>query len=282
VKVARVQKVVMRKKMRRQRWRIFRDRALKFLKYSVFGSFILVSTAFIYHFLFITDFFMIKTFEILPQDTNWSDKISATASSLQGASILTASLKEMEQELSDTMKELSSISISRSFPDTLKFRYTLRKPVAYLRTKGRIAVVDGDGIIFPQTRLGRPLPLLIVKSTRSISTGIGFIKMWTASDGPSLVWSSTSSLRKIALDSMDEISVYSDGGTRVVWGQYEPSTFSEKYRRFSEVWSDLKKRSIRVRYINLRGVPQRNNLVLGDREVAGRVIVRPETGNTVN
>ena len=72
-----------------------------------------------------------------------------------------------------------------------------------------------------------------------------------------------------------EIAFGGEDGVRVVWGSSDPQWFKDKLARLEEVRADLKSKSMRGQYVNLRGVPQSGESSLGNRKVVGRVVVRP-------
>ena len=48
-----------------------------------------------------------------------------------------------------------------------------------------------------------------------------------------------------------------------------------KIKRFKKVWMDLENKGTKVQSMDVREIPQHKNLTLENRQILGRVIVRP-------
>ncbi len=276
----RAQKVILRAKVQRERWNETRKFFAFFTRFALF--FILGSGILYYahRFLFRSDFFMIRSFKLDPPEGNTARKVSANLSALQGLSMFKVSLKELEARLANDCPEALSFEISRSLPDVIEVKYFLRRPVARLKPaegQGPERFLDDQGVLYAldPSQISSSLPQVVAGSTESLSTTLDFLLSWREARGSDLVWTSTGSARKIFVDRTGEISLLAGEGTRIVWGNHRREDFAEKFSRFNEVWSDLLAKGIHAQYVNLRDVPQKNSVVLEDRRIVGRVIVRP-------
>lgn len=278
----RKQKVVLRAKVRRERWQRLLQGGLYSLKFIIFAALIIFGSVSIYRFLFLSQTFMIKSLEVLPEQTPIAAKLLKEVAGLKGQSVFRANLGSLEKELKEKNKPLERAVLSRSFPDKVKLKYKLREPLAFLKIGERGTtneVIDADGVQFDSGWLGTELtgvPDLVLASTDSIAAGVSFLKKWSEQKGELPL--STASLVSAWLDELGEISFYvksaSSSTTRVVWGNSETSNFTEKFDRLQQVWSDLRGKSMIAQYVNLREVPQKKNLVLGDGIVVGKAFVR--------
>lgn len=286
------QRVVLRTKVRQERWKKFRGffigkiLAACLLAYGVFSS---------HQFLYDSDFFMIKSLEISSTDPKIAAEIGAKASKFKGKSTFSLNLRQAETELKKQLPVVDSLKVRRALPDGIKVTYTVRQAVARVKLaslKGRekshftgeMVAADADGNFFPiETVRGDAdaLPEIAAASQEDCRNALEFLKHWNGRVKLEVAAPESWVLRKVSVDNWNETNLYVQTGTttettRIVWGNFEASTFREKYMRLREVWTDLEQKQMPVEYVNLRGVPQRVPSVLGDREIVGRVLVRPK------
>lgn len=315
--VRRKQKVVLREKVRRLRWNIFKTIFFQGFKFIVFFSILVFVAVLSYRFLRHSDFFMLKSIEIEPSDSQIAPQIARELSGLKNLSIFGFSMKHVKQNLRKKIPVIHLLKIRRSLPDRLKVRYDIRTPLALL-DNGKLAI-DEDGVVFPmkclkntayqmvsssvslptdwpeltfasleKTKLKSESPQYIHKDfseesalSSPLTSALHFIKMWSLTKKDDPLWLSTSSLHKVSVDESGEITLFVDDQQtatdtiRIVWGNFSSETFSEKFQRLQDVRSDLQKKSLKVQYVNLREMPQKNVPVLAGRRIIGRVIVRP-------
>lgn len=289
------QKVVLREKVRIARWNEFKIVSVKSLKCLVFLVLVIYVSVSLYRLFFISDFFMVKSVEIEPRDGRIDSEISHAVSFLNGHSIFRISLKQVKQDLKEKFPAVRSLEFMRSFPDRIKLHYSLRNPIAVLsnrlpesrnsfsRGDEPLWAMDEDGVRFEATHSSgtwASLPELVFVSTESLPDALSFLKMWDVNSQALSSGAFSFSLRKLFVDEGGEISFYLEEkqavvpGTRVVWGNFDAQTFSEKFKRFQQVCADLQKKSLRAEYINLREIPHHKISSLGESEVVGQVFVR--------
>lgn len=283
----RKQRVKLRGKVRRQRLQTLGIFAKGILKAGLLAAVVGAAGVGLHRVLFVSDHFMLKSVEIEPRDGELTPKIRGRLESFLGRPMLKVPAGKLERALQKQYPLIRSIQVRRSLPDGLKVRYSLRRPVAFLDAQSKDggpsgpALVDEDGAVFrrpvSEDEKAR-LPFVAAASTGSLSGALSFLRQWSSqADAPAL---STASVRRIAVDAWGEavlqVEPSSGSAVSVVWGDPDPKIFQEKFLRLQQVWADLKRKSIRVKYVNLRDVPQRETLTEG-RELVGRVIVRPAT-----
>ncbi len=298
----RKQRVVLRSKVRRERF----DKIWSFL----FGKFAvaLLLAAFAagaHRFLFVSNFFMIKSLQVSDADPKIASELKSRVARFKGKSALRLDLDGAERDALKQYPQLSSLTIKRVLPDGVTVDYTLRKAVALLRTPpqphseksralgqalalrsdGPLSAMDPEGVLFPadlQQAGVADLPEAVVPASQDRHRALAFLAAWKDAETKLAQGGDPLTLHKLTLDSWNELNLYIRSAafpgenTRIVWGVYDAATFEEKYQRLREVWRDLLAKSMTVEYVNLRGVPQRVPSVLGEREVVGRVIVRPK------
>ena len=279
------QRVVLRSKVRQERWSRAKSGLLTWLGGLVFLSVAVFSAIGLRRLLFHSDFFMVKSVEVQVQGRDAVPEIASAVSQVKGRSILGFSAGKLEKSLKGRHPNVRSLDVSRSFPDRVKVSYSMRRPFAFMKSGGgKNWLVDEEGVVFtgrldPQ-ETGR-LPELVVPSSGSVGNAAAFLKLWSGSSAEEPESLSTGCLRKAALDSWGEISltVQAEGsaphGTLILWGGFDAAVFPEKFLRLQEVWRDLRKKSISAETIDLKEVPQKKQLALGDRDLVGRVIVKP-------
>ncbi len=297
------QRVVLRSKVRQERWSKAREFFMGKFSFLVIAATIAFG---LHRFLFVSDFFMIKSLEVSAADPKITAEIKAKVSRFKGQSVLRVNLNRAEDDLKRQLPVLSTLTMRRSFPDRIKVSYSLRTAVALLKvtSQGRAEKVralsqaletredfparalDAEGVVFPVSDIGGDssgLPEIVVSTALARYRALGFIKAWNAAESEREDGNEKFSLHKITLDSWDEVSLYVRSAsfqgetTRIVWGAYDAGSFAEKYSRLRDVWKDLVGKSMLVEYVNLRGVPLSIPSVLGQREVVGRVLIRPRT-----
>lgn len=234
---------------------------------------------------------MIKSFRIEPENQKVTVEMADQVSFVKGKSIFKISTAKIERELEKKFLSARKVHVKRIFPDRIRVDYEFRIPVAVLqRTENLVPehsdsaslnFVDGEGVVFKwenSETLPGNYPVMSVSSGASVSSAISFLKCWNNEDSVTL---SSSTIQKITVDGWNEIAFILDdfltgqSGVRIVWGEFESGTFSEKLQRFEEVWSDLKNKNMKVQYVNLRDAAAKNSVALGDREIVGRIVVRP-------
>lgn len=228
---------------------------------------------------------MVKSFDIDPEDGALNPGIQKILSSLKGQSIFKISLKPWEQNLKKEFPAIGRLRLSRRFPDKVRLEYRLRQPIAITASEaGETVGIDDEGVRFKPIGSYSNLPELVLVSTDSTASSVSFLKNWSGASLSGETGVSTAALRKVFVDDLGEISLYLEmppaSATRVVWGTYEPQTFSEKLSRLQAVWSDLKNKSLSAQYINLREVPRKSVSALGESEMVGRVFVRTSAEKT--
>lgn len=289
----RKQKVVLREKVRLARWNEFKTVSVKSLKGLFFlGLAIYVSMSLRRRF-FISDFFMVKSVEVEPRDGRFNSEMSRAVSSLKGRSIFSISLKQAKEELKEKFPAIRSLEMRRSFPDSIQLHYSLRNPIAVLRNplpgasrsvggeEESFWAMDEEGVRFEAAPVaGHNLPELIFSSADNLPEALSFLKMWNLNSQALSSGTFSFSVQKLWVDEGGEISFYlrekeaGTAGARVVWGNFDAQTFSEKFKRFQNVWLDLERKSFSADYINLREIPQHKISGLGESDVVGRAFVR--------
>ena len=287
--VRRVQKVVLREKVRRERWGKIKSALFRSCK--VFAAFaVLASVAvFVYKYVFLSDVFMIKFVEIEPAGGEISKSITRELGPLRGRLIFAISKREWEQKIKRKYLSVQRVRMKRSFPDRIQLDYSLRHPVARMKSGKSFLGVDREGEVFPLAHGSsgalESLPELVVSSTESLPILISFLDSWTRSSADSGFAVSASSLKKVCADESGEISFYLDerfpytANSRIVWGPPDPQNFKEKFARFEMICADLRQRAMPVQYINLREALEKNRTLAAERQMVARVIVRPALKN---
>ncbi len=281
------QRVTLRSKVRRERFG--RIRSFLFGKFAFVVLFAIAAGA-LHRFLFVSDFFMIKSFEVSEADPKIASEMKSKVSRFKGRSAFSLDLGSAERDWMKQYPQLRSLKVARVLPDGIKVEYSLRQPVALVKSDGRedsMKALDSEGAVFPAALTpseAAELPEAVLPAAEDRQRALAFLAAWKEAESDLGQGGDPLALRKLTLDQWNELNVYvrspAFGGQvlRIVWGAYDASTFDEKYRRLRDVWRDLVARSIEVEYVNLRGVPQRSTSALGEeREVVGRVIVRPKT-----
>lgn len=293
----RKQKVVLRNKVRKERrarWALAAFGAFKGLCF--FGA-ALFGVAVLYRFLFLSDFFMIKSFQVESAGQKLGSGIVCELSGLKGENILKISSKKAERDLLKRFPSIRAVTVKRKWPGTIAVNCALREPLAVLKAAEGSSnlsaatpprFVDAEGVPFcleePQWAEAS-LPVMVISSGAAHSAAISFLKSWNQDQALfASVSSSAAPIRKITVDSWGEISLIlsdssaSQPGVRVVWGEYDPGTFRTKLQRFGDVWADLQRKKMKVEYVNLRDAVSKELSASKEQEMVGRVVVRPAAG----
>ncbi|MBI2915540.1 MAG: FtsQ-type POTRA domain-containing protein, partial [Elusimicrobia bacterium] len=211
----------------------------------------------------------------------YTPKIAERLRFLKGKTIFSFSSSKLGRDLRRRFPEIRAVRIERKFPDAVRVQVQLFQPLALLKVAERDPqFVDAQGSLLREMhplRCPPALPEIVVNSTGAVGTALKFVNLWSQSVSGGTEGLSTGSLRKVRLDSWGDFSlVLRDGDheTQVVWGPLDSESFDLQWKRFREVWSDLKKKSVSAGWINLRESVQDSKIVSGRREVVGRVIVR--------
>mgnify|MGYP001605034389 CR=1 FL=1 len=280
----RKQKVVLRAKVRAERWTRTRTSLLTVAKYGFICSIMAWGASAIYQLLYHSDFFMLKFVDIGTAQEPITQKISQELAQYTGQSTFRISVSEIERSLLQKHPALKSVSLSRSLPDRLKVEYELRIPAAKLILGNNPPLlVDLEGSAIPESETVKPdgLPILVAASSATVSGAVQFLSAWSDARADMTTAFSTGSLSKAQIDESGEISFYisqtslSSSTVRVVWGHFNKSEFAEKFSKLEEVAEDLKAKSMQVSYISLREVPHKNSSTMEDARIAGKVVVRP-------
>lgn len=288
------QKVVLRTKIRSARWRGLARLFYRSFKGLAFSFFILV-LMFAWHRISKLETFIIKSVEMNPQEGILSSKIFNQISNLKGKSILNFSSRKIVKRIKNNYPQIQNIKFKRSFPDHITLEYRLRKPVAKLgmnlrEKNGQFRYVDEEGVFFSGEFLekNRPVPEIELPNLNFLNPAIQFIKLWSLEQRKGEFKIFSVSLQKIRVNQWGEFTMeilepWMEGRpSEILWGIFEEKTFEEKMSALQAVWKDLKAKSAQAETVNLREVPQETPLILNQKEVVARVIVRPrEFGQTL-
>jgi cell division protein FtsQ len=119
-----------------------------------------------------------------------------------------------------TLPSVKDVSISRSWPTTLRIDVTERIAVAVVAATGGFTVIDADGVLF-QTVAARPtgLPLLAVANPGPSDATTRAVLRVLAALTPPL----RGSLVRLAADAPTRIRLELPGGRVIIWGDAEHS-----------------------------------------------------------
>lgn len=288
------QKVVLRYKIRKERWKWLTGSFFKWAWRASLVSVLLFGGARLSQFLFQADVFMIKSAAVVSDENpRISSRIRKQLSSLVGKPIFSVSLGAMESHLKEQISSLDSLNIKRHYPDRIEVRYQLHEPIAFVKVESensppssnQIKFLSATGRIFwqetPQELL-QHLPEVVVASSESISVAYRFLQSWDKIVSERSIGIAYENLRRVEIDLWGEVSIHLKGAealaetAEMLWGAYDPEVFQEKWSRLEQVCADLKQKSMVAEYINLRQVPEEVPLTLGDKKIVARVIVRPK------
>ena len=177
--------------------------------------------------------------------------------------LLGVSLREIDQRLR-AMPWIKEVSIRKQFPDTLMIRVEEAVPVAILKYKDRLFLMDRDTKILEEIKSDREVFLPVISGMDPAT------KKKEISESLRLI----DALRKEGmLSDRESVEIRSmpyglemdlDGETiRVGYGRYR-----EKLRRWRELEAEIRKRGIAIEYVDLR--------------FEGQVIVKPLEGKEVH
>lgn len=281
------QRVVLRDKVRRRKIRNSLRAAFKTLKICAAVFLMAFATLRIYDFLFRDDFFLIKSVTLNDQN-DLSARIAADLKPLLGRSIFFISARKAESGILERYPEIFSISLRRTFPDSVRVALALRKPEALLRTPKNFQGIDRDGKTFPLpknfSRSQEPLPELAMKGASSTEEPLKFLESWKKAV-QNLEAPESWRLSKIIVDEYGELSAeFSAGATHappgiLAWGRAEPEHFDEKFKRFIQVRRNLTERKIQAKMVDLAGVPGKAGAAQDGGTAAGRVLVSIKKGS---
>ncbi len=272
------QRVVLRSKVRRKLVKNHFSFFMKTLKISAAAGIVLFTGFTVHDFMFRKDTFLIKKTEIKTQEY-LTPKILAEMKALSGRSTLSFSCSKIESGLKQKYPELGEISVHRLLPDRLLVSYTLRVPVALVRSESAMLGIDNSGKIFPLApgTAQDTLPELAVSKSQDPENSLRFIENWAKSAGA--LGLGDARLARISVNDENDLQAElknvpgESGALTVAWGELNPSNFSVKFERFRQVLEDLHKKNAPFRAVNLAGVPAKGVSVLENREVVGRVVV---------
>ena len=282
----RKQKVILRTKIRTARWRGWAHLFYRSFKSLAFSS-VLLGLIFTWHRISKLETFIIKSVEVKPQEGILSSKIFNQIAHLKGKSILNFSSRKIVRQIKNNVPQIQTVKFKRFFPDRVILEYRLRKPVAKVvlslkEKNGQVRYVDEEGIFFSGEFLEKSfVPEIELPNLNSLTPTLQFIKLWFKEKGSEELQISPISLKKIRVNQWGELTAEllepSEAGrsTEIFWGIFEEKTFAEKRNALEVVWKDLRIKSMQAETVNLRGVPQETPVVLNQKEVVGRVIVRP-------
>ena len=276
------QRVTLRDKVRRQAWRRRLGRAAAAVKAALALTAVGAAGYYAHRFAFRSDFFSIRNVAVEPEGAI-AKRIEGDMASMKGASILKVRTDRVESELMEKYPELRRVTLERSYPDGIKARYELRRPLAALtgRHSGRGA--DEDAAVFPLSEYSgaaaSALPRLEAASEDALHLGLKFLKMWSEHSAGSGPGPARPGIQAARVDEYGDLVLFLNGPAgpppvRIVWGPADPELFPAKASRLADGMKDLESKSIRAETINLRGVPEEGGDAGGPR-VAGRVIVKP-------
>lgn len=276
----RKQKVVLRSKVRRQRLQTAGIFAQGIFKAALLAAVIGAAGTGLHRLFFVSDYFMLKSVKVEPKGGELTPRIQSRLNGFLARPMLKVPSKELEREIARQYPMVRTIEVRRSFPDGLSARYTLRHPVAFFETGAEPALVDADGVVFrrPASEAEKAALPTVAVSTETLRGALSFLTQWSAQTGdPGAL--STGTARRVTADAWGDIvlQVEPSSGSPVTisWGAPDPEVFQEKFFRLQDVWADLGRKSLKVKSISLRDVPQRDALTEG-RELVGRVVVHPE------
>lgn len=276
-----VQKVVVRRKSRRERWKLRGSFLLKWLGASAVFIFIVYGATYVQDHLLLSDFLTVKVIECRGPEA-FRSQIIRNVSTVRGRSLIKVSPKRITRSVKEKYPVISAFELKRSLPDRVEVTYSLREPVAVSHVGDRRVGVDKDGIYFALEHLSpdevNSLPELKIDSSDNLGQALEFVRMWAESGFK--VNASHQGLRttKIAMDCGEIRMIFEqpdhESMLQVFWGKVEPQVFQEKLDRLTYVFSDLERNSLEPREINLRGVPQGKDSLIGKKQIIGRVPVK--------
>ncbi|MBI2119789.1 MAG: hypothetical protein HYT97_09235 [Elusimicrobia bacterium] len=283
----RKQKVVLRTKIRSARWRGLAHFFYRSFKSLAFIS-VLLGLIFTWHRISKLETFIIKSVEVKPQEGILSSKIFNQIAHLKGKSILNFSSRKIVRQIKDNVPQIQTVKFKRFFPDRVILEYHLRKPAAKVvlnlkEKNGQVRYVDEEGIFFSGEFLEKnsSAPEIELPNLNFLTPTLQFIKLWYKENGTEEFQIFLASLKKIRVNQWGEFTAELLEPSRtghpaeIFWGIFEEKTFAEKMSALEAVWKDLRMKSMQAETVNLRGVPQETPVVLNQKEVVGRVIVRP-------
>jgi cell division protein FtsQ len=141
-------------------------------------------------------------------------EIRALTAQERGRPMALVSLGSVAEKVS-TLTLVRSVAVRRSWPSTLVVVVSEREPIAGVPSRGRISLVDGEGIVVETvTAVPRGLPLLEVDLKRSGPVTLRAARE-VIDDIPGPL---RRGVRSVRASSPDGVSFVLADGTTVVWG----------------------------------------------------------------
>ena len=303
---SRRQKIVLRSRLRRERWSRWSIALLKIAVLAALGGVAIYGQETIRQWVSMPNFFMVQSFRIEGPVAPIDKRIEARLQGLKGQRLWNVKPKRVEQNLLKEFPILKSARCRRGLTGKISVKYETRVPLALAYWVNReqpgknpatlalqqddifhiagatfLGYIDADGVLFAKEPFVQVYPPIEVVSfsRNNLGQAAQFLHRWLNAQKEKPF--AECAVQHVYIDHWQEISLEFENpaatghSVTIYWGRYHPAQFDEKWKRLSQVWMDLENKGTKVQSMDVREIPQHKNLTLENRQILGRVIVRP-------